>query len=188
VPDQRQCLGIRPARREKARQTIFKTLRANDGHPGDLKLELTETGVAESPDSIRWVITRLRESGIMTSVDDFGTGYSSLSYLSDFPIQEVKIDRSFVNGMAEGTRDHSIVRSTIAMAHELGLTVVAEGVETKDQLEMLHADRCDRAQGFMMRFTFISHSGPIGGYLRGRRQQGEACQAHHFDNGPPGIR
>lgn len=133
---------------QKSRKTIFETLRAIDGHPGDLKLELTETGVADSPDSLCWVITRLRESGIMTSIDDFGTGYSSLSYLSDFPIEEVKIDRSFVNGMTNGTRDRSIVRSTIAMAHELGLLVVAEGVETKDQLEMLRAYGCDRAQGF----------------------------------------
>jgi EAL domain-containing protein (putative c-di-GMP-specific phosphodiesterase class I)/ABC-type amino acid transport substrate-binding protein len=151
---------------EKPRQTIFKALRAHDGRPSDLKLELTETGVAERPDTIRWVITRLRENGIMTSVDDFGTGYSSLSYLSDFPIQEVKIDKSFVSGMAKGTKDLSIVRSTIAMAHELGLSVVAEGVETQDQLDLLKAAGCDRAQGFMIAKPLPE--GEFGAFIRSR--------------------
>ncbi|HVY63311.1 MAG TPA: EAL domain-containing protein [Gammaproteobacteria bacterium] len=134
----------------KTPKAIFKVLRAHDGLPGDLKLELTETGVAERPDTIRWMIARLREAGVYTSIDDFGTGYSSLAYLSDFPIQELKIDRSFVAGMLTRAQDRSIVRSTIAMAHELGLLVVAEGVETRHQLDMLRADGCDRAQGYLI--------------------------------------
>jgi EAL domain-containing protein (putative c-di-GMP-specific phosphodiesterase class I)/ABC-type amino acid transport substrate-binding protein len=135
---------------QRTTKTIFEALRAHDGMPGDLKLELTESSVADSPDTIRWVISRLREEGICTSIDDFGTGYSSLAYLSDFPIQELKIDRSFVSGMTRRPQDRSIVRSTIAMAHEMNLHVVAEGVETEAELELLRGDDCDRAQGFLL--------------------------------------
>ncbi len=134
---------------DKTTKTIFRALKAHDGMPGDLKLELTESSVAASPETIRWVIARLREDGIRTSVDDFGTGYSSLSYLSDFPVHEIKIDRSFVKGMTRRPQDRSIVRSTIAMAHEMNLLVVAEGVETEAELDLLQSDNCDRAQGFL---------------------------------------
>lgn len=135
---------------DKLQKTVFEALRTHDGKAGDLKLELTETSVAERSDAIQGVITRLRESGIRTSIDDFGTGYSSLSYLSDFPVQEVKIDRSFVKGMVNRPQDKSIVDSTIAMAHALRLLVVAEGVEHATQLDMLRAAGCDRAQGFLI--------------------------------------
>ncbi|MBN1239701.1 MAG: EAL domain-containing protein [Gammaproteobacteria bacterium] len=135
---------------DKTRQTIFKALRRHGGVPADLKLELTETSVSDSAETVRWVMTRLRESGIRVSIDDFGTGYSSLAYLSDFPIHEIKIDRSFVSGILDKPQNRSIVRSTIEMAHSLGLVVVAEGVESREALAVLREENCDRAQGFLL--------------------------------------
>src|SRR5690606_41826554 len=93
---------------------------------------------------------RLRESGLALSIDDFGTGFSSLAYLNDLPVDEVKIDRSFIAGLPGKQRNRSIVRATIAMAHELGLAVVAEGVDDEAVMRILREDRCDRAQGFLI--------------------------------------
>lgn len=132
------------------RRTIFRMLREYGAEPECLKLELTETSFAESAETVRWVMIRLRESGLRISIDDFGTGFSSLSYLSEFPIDEVKIDRSFVDGIETKQRTRSIVRSTIAMAHELGLIVVAEGIETDAAMRVLASDGCDRGQGYLI--------------------------------------
>src|SRR5690606_20557700 len=103
------------------RKGVFSALRSHGARAEDLRLELTETSVAESAESLRWVLSRLRDCGLSIAIDDFGTGFSSLSYLNDFPVDEVKIDRSFVSGLARKQRNRSIVRATIAMAHELGL-------------------------------------------------------------------
>lgn len=96
------------------------------------------------------MLTQLSELGVYASVDDFGTGYSSLSYLSMFPIRELKIDRSFVGDMLINPRNHSIVRSTILMARELGLGTVAEGVEDDKTLQMLKKEGCAIAQGYVI--------------------------------------
>ena len=128
--------------------TITMALGRFDGLPGDLKIELTETSVAEQPDLMCDVLQVLRELGVATAVDDFGTGYASLSYLSVFPVQEVKIDQMFIRDMLTNARNFSIVRSTISMGGELGLTVVAEGIEDQETLEALRAAGCDCAQGF----------------------------------------
>jgi EAL domain-containing protein (putative c-di-GMP-specific phosphodiesterase class I)/ABC-type amino acid transport substrate-binding protein len=135
---------------DRTRTAVFKALRAHSGLARDLKLELTETTVAESTDAIRWSMSKLRDNGIRIAIDDFGTGYSSLAYLSEFPVHEVKLDRSFVTGMAGKPHNRSIVRSTISMAHELGLRVVAEGVEEESDLVALGAEGCDYAQGFLI--------------------------------------
>jgi EAL domain-containing protein (putative c-di-GMP-specific phosphodiesterase class I)/ABC-type amino acid transport substrate-binding protein len=129
---------------------ISQALVRYQGLPGDIKLELTETSVASDPQRVKKVLTQLSELGIYASVDDFGTGYSSLSYLSLFPIRELKIDRSFVGDMLANPRNHSIVRSTILMARELGLVTVAEGVEDDQTLQMLKKDGCDIAQGYVI--------------------------------------
>lgn len=129
---------------------VSEALVRYQGLPGDIKLELTETSVASDPQRVKKVLTQLSELGIYASVDDFGTGYSSLSYLSMFPIRELKIDRSFVSDMLANPRNHSIVRSTILMARELGLATVAEGVEDDQTLQMLKKDGCDIAQGYVI--------------------------------------
>lgn len=129
---------------------ILNALRKYGGHPSDLRLELTETAVASDPQRIKQVLSELAALGVGASVDDFGTGYSSLSYLSMFPLKELKIDRSFVTDMLTNSRNHSLVRSTILMAKELGLSAVAEGVEDDQTLQMLRKDGCDYAQGFVI--------------------------------------
>jgi diguanylate cyclase (GGDEF)-like protein/PAS domain S-box-containing protein len=114
---------------------------------GLLTLEITESGLIEpaAPD----VLGRLHEMGERLSIDDFGTGYSSLAYLQRLPVDEIKIDRSFVTRLAEVGEDAIIVRSTIDLAHNLGLTVIAEGVEDEEALGRLLEYRCDGAQGYL---------------------------------------
>jgi Amt family ammonium transporter len=120
----------------------------------DLWLEVTETFVLRDPETAAARLAELRSLGVRLAVDDFGTGYSSLSYLRRLPVDELKIDRSFVMGLTTG-RDDVIVRSSIDLAHNLGLTVVAEGVENEDVQLRLHAMGCDVVQG-----TFISAPRP----------------------------
>jgi len=95
------------------------------------------------------LLQALRDTGVRIAIDDFGTGYSSLAYLKRFPIDCVKIDRSFIRDLPGDLDDASITRSIIAMAHNMKLEVVAEGVETLPQLEFLHAHDCDEIQGFL---------------------------------------
>ncbi len=116
--------------------------------PGSLKLEVTETAIMERAEPVTTTMAALVELGVRLHIDDFGTGYSSLSYLQRFPFEALKIDRSFVATM--GTRDKSlvIVRAMILLAHQLGMAVIAEGVETEQQLAQLKALDCDMAQGY----------------------------------------
>ncbi len=93
-------------------------------------------------------LDQLCKMGVTFSLDDFGTGYSSLQYLQQFPFKVLKIDRSFIHDLQENEKNRAVVRATIAMAHELGLTVVAEGVETRDQLEFLRGSGCNLIQGW----------------------------------------
>ena len=115
-----------------------------------LECEISEDTVMGDPRRAGDVLERLRELGVRLSLDDFGTGHSSLSYLKRLPLDEVKIDRSFVIGMADDPSDAAIVRSTIDLARHLGVAVVAEGVETTEVLDVLAALHCDVAQGFLL--------------------------------------
>jgi EAL domain-containing protein (putative c-di-GMP-specific phosphodiesterase class I) len=115
-----------------------------------LMLEITEDFLMSDRERARAVLTRLRAAGIQIAVDDFGTGYSSLSYLRDLPIDELKLDRSFVLPMSDDARAASLVASTINLAHSLGLRMVAEGVETGAAYDELARFGCDHAQGFFM--------------------------------------
>lgn len=115
-----------------------------------LKLEVTETALMADPAVSAENLARLREMGVRISVDDFGTGYSSLAYLKQLPVDELKIDRSFVIGLQRGTEGMAIVRSAIDLGHSLNLIVVAEGVETKEAWEILSELGCDLAQGYLL--------------------------------------
>lgn len=115
-----------------------------------LTLEITESRLMSEPDAAHAAMQELRSLGVRLSVDDFGTGYSSLSYLQTLPLDEVKIDKSFVLPLVQNTQNHAIVRSIIELVHVLGLEVVAEGVETEPIRDLLAADGCDVIQGFLI--------------------------------------
>jgi EAL domain-containing protein (putative c-di-GMP-specific phosphodiesterase class I) len=118
--------------------------------PAALQLEITEEFLMADRDRARAILTRLRNSGVQISVDDYGTGYNSLSYLRDLPIDELKLDRSFICPVADDDRTAALVASTIDLAHNLGLRMVAEGVETDEAYMELTRLGCDQAQGFLM--------------------------------------
>jgi len=118
--------------------------------PADIEVELTESALMADPERAKEVLGRLHQLGIRISIDDFGTGYSSLSYLKRFPAETVKIDRSFISGLPLDGDDTAITQAVIAMAHSLGMAVVAEGVETSEQLALLRRLGCDEAQGYLL--------------------------------------
>ena len=119
------------------------------GVPGELLcVEITESTILANPEGTIDVLRRIRALGVRTSIDDFGTGYASMAYLKILPVDEVKVDRSFVKDMAIGDKDRMLVESAIELGHNLGLTVVAEGVEDQATLRALELLGCDVAQGF----------------------------------------
>jgi predicted signal transduction protein with EAL and GGDEF domain len=132
-------------------ETLLKDIEdtlAATGLPAEvLELEITEN-VALNFEGAS-VLRKIREKGVKLAFDDFGTGYASLSYLRRFPLTRIKIDRSFVTRITDDAGDAAIVRSLIAMAHNLGLEVIAEGVETQAQVEFLSAEACEEAQGYL---------------------------------------
>jgi len=118
--------------------------------PQYVELEITERTIIEDFDLAIALLTELREIGIKISIDDFGTGYSSLSYLKNLPVDTVKLDRSFVIGTSSDSRDAALVMAVITLAHNLGLRVIAEGIETESQRDFLRLLRCDEGQGFLL--------------------------------------
>jgi EAL domain-containing protein (putative c-di-GMP-specific phosphodiesterase class I) len=129
---------------------VRKLLEKRRVDPALLELEITESVVLSDPVRTKRVLEKLSAMGVTLSIDDFGTGYSSLSYLSQLPVNEIKIDRSFVMNMAESDNDAVIVRSTIDLARNLGLQVVAEGVETEEAWDELNKLGCTLAQGYYL--------------------------------------
>lgn len=123
--------------------------------PASLRLELTETALMSHADQTLGELAKLKDLGIQILVDDFGTGYSSMAYLKRFPIDTLKIDREFVQDLSHDADDQAITRAMINLAHSLKLKVIAEGVETREQLDFLQDEGCDRAQGF-----YIAHPMP----------------------------
>ena len=115
-----------------------------------LELEMTETMIMENAGSIITTLQELKSLGVQISIDDFGTGYSSLSYLTKFAIDKLKIDKSFVEGITKDTGSATITRTIVSMAQNLNLKTIAEGVETREQLEFLTAAGCNEAQGFLL--------------------------------------
>lgn len=130
--------------------TLADTLRAAGTPPSFVCFELTESALMERTEDAVETLTRLRELGARTMIDDFGIGYSSFGYLQHFPIDGLKIDRSFVAAMAESERSREIVRVMADLAHGLGLSVVGEGVENAETYALLHAAGCDLAQGYLL--------------------------------------
>jgi len=135
--------------------------------PGHVEFELTETAVMSDPEAAVTMLGRITATGARLAIDDFGTGYSSLAYLRRFPVHAIKIDRSFVTDMAAGERSPAIVRSTLYLAHSLGLQAVAEGVGDQETAVALHAMGCELAQGFF--FARPAPADEIGPYLRTSR-------------------
>jgi EAL domain-containing protein (putative c-di-GMP-specific phosphodiesterase class I) len=129
--------------------TEFALAQAAEAKAG-LCFEITETAVIEHPEVALAMLDRFAAAGIAISIDDYGTGLSSLAYLKRIPSQELKIDMSIVRGVTESQRDALIVRSTIDLAHSLGLKVTAEGVETNACFSLLSAMGCDLAQGYLI--------------------------------------
>ncbi|MGN6085249.1 bifunctional diguanylate cyclase/phosphodiesterase [Trinickia sp.] len=129
-------------------ETIMDAL-AETQLPGEyLELELTESMVMRHPEqAVRW-LTAIKRTGVRLSIDDFGTGYSSLAYLNRFPIDTVKIDRSFIRNVPDSHSDTQITSAVIALGHSLGLTVIAEGAETQKQIDFLRKEGCDEVQGY----------------------------------------
>jgi EAL domain-containing protein (putative c-di-GMP-specific phosphodiesterase class I) len=117
--------------------------------PEYLELELTEGIVMQDVDNTIDCLHNLKQLGIKLSIDDFGTGYSSLSYLKRFPINKLKIDKSFIHDIANDADDEKIVRAVIGLAQAMNLTVIAEGVETQEQLSFLRSHQCDEMQGYL---------------------------------------
>jgi len=129
---------------------IIDILKQYDVSAGRLKLEITETALMDDPNAVIKALNRLNAMGLRISIDDFGIGYSSLTYLQQLPVNELKIDKSFGLSLVNDSNSVVIVRSTIDLAHKLGLRVVAEGVESQETLELLQQLGCDAVQGFYL--------------------------------------
>ncbi|MBX9912548.1 MAG: EAL domain-containing protein [Pseudomonadaceae bacterium] len=131
-------------------QRVAQTISASGIPPAALELELTESILMVDIEQALHTLARLKRLGVGIAIDDFGTGYSSLNYLKQFPIDVLKIDRSFVDGLPDGEQDAQIASAIIAMAHSLKLAVIAEGVETQAQLDFLRDHGCDEIQGYLL--------------------------------------
>lgn len=143
-------VSARQLRDERLLEDFAKALAAHGITPDLIEIELTESSLIEDTELAQRNLDSLAAAGIRMALDDFGTGFSGLSRLKQFPINTVKIDRSFIRDIRNDTNDAVIVASTISLAHNLGLTVVAEGVESRDQLVHLKAAGCDQVQGFYL--------------------------------------
>jgi len=153
-------LSARQFRSDSLLDEIERALAETTLPASSLELEITESMVMEDPERVIGLLDKMRSRGIHLSLDDFGTGHSSLAYLKRFPIDCVKIDRTFIKDMPENTDDVAIARTIVAMAKSLGLATVAEGVETAEQFELLKAMGCDQVQGY-----FFSRPLPAGDFM-----------------------
>ena len=148
-------LSARNLQESKLSDQIIDLLEAWDIPAASLMVEVTESALMEDHTGARKILTDIKCVGVDASLDDFGTGYSSLVYLSQLPIAEIKIDRSFVMDMTSNEQNAAIVRSTIDLGHNLKRVVTAEGVEDRKTLDILKSWGCDKAQGY-----FLSHPLP----------------------------
>ena len=148
-------------RDENFLENLFSVLGDTGFDPKSLVVELTESVLMKHAEAAASILQAVRQVGIRVAMDDFGTGYSSLSYLRKFPLDALKIDQSFVRQISAAGEDTVIVTAVIGMARNLGLRVIAEGVETREELEFLQAHQCDEAQGY-----YFSRPVPAGQFAR----------------------
>ena len=118
--------------------------------PENVTFEVTETLMVEQPEHVADAMSRLRKQGIRIAADDFGTGYANLSFLNRFPLDVLKIDRSFITNMAEDPRSRKIVKTITNLAKDFGMSIIAEGIESSDEIKMLRDFGCDFGQGFLL--------------------------------------
>ena len=137
-------------RRGDIAEVIDRTLNAVGLDPSSLEIEITEGIVMYGADLVRDRLADIRELGVSLAIDDFGTGYSSMNYLKSFPVDTLKIDKTFVAGIPANREDISITMAIIRLAHSLGLTIIAEGVETQAQMDFLARRNCDQVQGYLL--------------------------------------
>jgi diguanylate cyclase (GGDEF)-like protein len=141
-------LSARQFQQQNLSELVVEVLRETGLDPCGLELEITESSIMKNAESAARTLSELKEMGVKISVDDFGTGYSSLSYLKSLPIDRLKIDQSFVRDVTTDPDDAALTMAIITLAHNLRLKVIAEGVETEEQLRFLHLLRCDEGQGY----------------------------------------
>ena len=141
-------VSTRQLRNSEFREQFQIVTESNNIPARVVELELTETGMMEDPEKCLEELIKLRELGVSISIDDFGTGYSSLDYLRRLPLDRLKIDMTFTSGIGVSSKDEEMVRVIIHMAHAMGLKVICEGVETREQLDFLQLHGCDLVQGF----------------------------------------
>jgi diguanylate cyclase (GGDEF)-like protein/PAS domain S-box-containing protein len=166
-------LSARQLQEPEFEQMVVDVIKESGLPPEYLKLEVTESSVIQNPEVCIAKMNALRARGISFSIDDFGTGYSSLSYLKRFPIDALKIDRSFISDAMKSKGDQEIIKTIIAMAHNLNIDAVAEGVETQEQRDFLTSYGCNRMQGFL-----FAHPVPVEKFMglleRQRKGSGKA--------------
>ena len=150
VPIMSVNLSMRSVRGTDLAANLAEMIERTGADPSRLKFEITETAMMADAEHTRAVLGELQRMGIRLSIDDFGTGYSSLAYLQRLPVDDIKVDRSFVLSMLSNSSDEAIVRSTIELAHNLGMRAIAEGVEDQATLDRLRELGCDQAQGYYM--------------------------------------
>lgn len=141
-------ISARQFRQPDFAESIAREMRVNDIEPARLELELTESIAVRNVNTMA-TLRRLHQFGLRLSLDDFGTGYSSLSYLGKFPVDKIKIDQSFIREMGKQPESIRIVRGIIALAKSFAMRVIAEGVETPQQLALLRAEQCEEIQGYL---------------------------------------
>ena len=146
------CINVNISKRQLTQSGLVKTIQnvlsTTTIKPRTLKLEITESAIMDSLDDLKPVLERLRACGVFLCIDDFGTGHSSLSCLHEFPIDVLKIDRAFLDNMRENREYAAVTQAIVTLAQNLGMDVVAEGVETLEQVAQLQAIETDYAQGY----------------------------------------
>jgi len=141
-------LSVKQLRQKNLFEALSETLKKNHCQPEWIELEITENYVMDNPEQAIRTLQKLQDMGIEIAIDDFGTGYSSLSYLKRLPVNKLKIDQSFVRDIVEDEDDRIIIKSTIALAKNMKLGIIAEGVETIEQKDYILEQGCELIQGY----------------------------------------